>query len=166
MINLSREREDLRTKLDAHIIEGVLIINGDQANRQSEMPKPPRPANSMEVRLRITREIKVDYDIYRLDVNPTGAEVGGDKIPTILFTIQILIHIHIHNPNPIHIHNLLQFNSNSIHIHNLLQFHFSFHFSFPLQIKFPLHSKFKFKIPNIIYIISLNKPFKGQNNFN
>ena len=91
MVNLSRERENLRTKFDAHIIEGVLIINGDQANRQSEVPKPPRPANSMEVRLRITREIKVDYDIYRLDVNPTGAEVGGDKIPTI--SITILIHI-------------------------------------------------------------------------
>lgn len=83
MINLLREGEDLRPQFNADIIEVELIFNSDQANRQPEMAKPPRPTNSVQVRLRRPREVKVDDDIDGLHVNATRAEVRGDEVPAV-----------------------------------------------------------------------------------
>lgn len=83
MVNLSREREDLRPEFDAHIIECVLIVYCDQANGEAEVSEPAGPTNSVEVGLSVAGEVKVNDYIHGLHVNTARAEVGRHEVSAV-----------------------------------------------------------------------------------
>ena len=54
----------------------VVICN--QVHRKTQMAKPSRAANSVEVCLAVLRKVKVDDDIHGLDVNSSCEEICSD----------------------------------------------------------------------------------------
>ena len=66
--------------LNAIQIKPVLIRN--KVNCKTQMTKPTRPANAMEICLGILGEIEVDDDVDGLDIDTASEEVRADKIAT------------------------------------------------------------------------------------
>ncbi len=45
------------------------------------MAKSPRSANTMQIGLRVFREVKINDNVHRWDVNTTGQQISAHEIP-------------------------------------------------------------------------------------
>lgn len=64
--------------LDGLQVEAVL--GRDQVNGQTQMSKPARSSNSMQVGLRVFGKVKVDDHIYCLDVDTSSEQISADQV--------------------------------------------------------------------------------------
>lgn len=71
---------DFRAEVTLNIVEVEAIIPVDQIDGQAKVAIATRTTDTMEVGFRILGEVKVDDDVYRLDVDTTGEEIGADQI--------------------------------------------------------------------------------------
>ena len=83
MVDLLGEREDLSAELYADVVEVELVVHGDEADSEAEVSKAAGPAYSVEVSLSVGGEVKVDDDVYGLDVYAASAEVRGDEVSAV-----------------------------------------------------------------------------------
>ena len=56
--------------------EIVLVILSDKVDSETQVAETTRAADSVEIGLRVPREIEVDNDIHRHDIDTTSEEVG------------------------------------------------------------------------------------------
>lgn len=75
-VNLGRNRADFRPEFLLHSEKVVAVVIGDQVDRQTKVTESPRTTNSVQIGLSCFREIKVDHNINRLDVNSASKKVG------------------------------------------------------------------------------------------
>jgi len=59
-------------------IETVFI--GNEVDGQTQMAKPPRASNAVEVGFRILGKVEIDDNIYSLNVNASGEQVCAHEI--------------------------------------------------------------------------------------
>lgn len=64
--------------LDAIEVEPVLVR--DEIDGETQMSEPSRSTDTMEVRLRVLWEIKVDDDVHSLNVDTASEEVRADEV--------------------------------------------------------------------------------------
>lgn len=79
-INLGRNRLDFSAKFLFNAIQIEAIIVSDQVDSETKVAKPSRSSNSMEIGLSILGKVKIDYNIHRLDVNPSSKEVRANQM--------------------------------------------------------------------------------------
>ena len=79
-INSLGDRLDLRSKLLLNLIQIETILVGNKVDSQTQMPKSTRTTNAMKVSFAVFREIKVDDNVYCLDINTTSEEIGADEV--------------------------------------------------------------------------------------
>ena len=77
---MRRNGLDLSAKLLLDLVQVEAIIVGDQIDCQAKVPKAPTSSDTMQVCLRVLREVKIDDNVYGLDVNAAREEIGGDKV--------------------------------------------------------------------------------------
>lgn len=66
---------DLCAKLLFNTIQVKPVFVGDKVHRQPQMTKPPRTTNSVKIRLRILWEVKIDDNVYGLNVNSSCEQI-------------------------------------------------------------------------------------------
>ena len=79
-INSLGDRLDLRSEFLLNLIQIETILVGNKVNSQTQMPKSTRTTNTMKVSFAILREIKVDDNIYCLNIDTTSKEIGADEV--------------------------------------------------------------------------------------
>ena len=57
----------------------MLVVVSDEVDGEAQMTKTPRPANSVQVGLSISREVKVDDDVDGKNVNSSRKNVSADE---------------------------------------------------------------------------------------
>jgi hypothetical protein len=78
-VDVLRNREDLGVELIFDSEQVVLVVLSDEVDSQTEMSKTTRSSNSMQVGLSILREVEVDNDINRNDIDTTCEQVRAHK---------------------------------------------------------------------------------------
>ena len=81
-VNSLGNRLDLRSELLFNFIKIETILVSNKVDSQSQMPKSTRTTNTMKVSFTVLGEIKVDDNVYCLNINTTSKEVGTDKVTT------------------------------------------------------------------------------------
>ena len=71
---------NLGTELLLDFVKVEAVIPVDQVDRNSQMSETSRSTNTMEVGLRILREIEIDDYVDSLDVDATGKKIRANKI--------------------------------------------------------------------------------------
>jgi hypothetical protein len=79
-INSLRDGLDLRSKLLFNLIQIETILIGNKIDSQTQMPKSARTTNTMKVSFAVLGEIKVDDNVYCLNIDTTCKEVGADEV--------------------------------------------------------------------------------------
>ena len=61
------------------------VLESNEVDGQTKMPKSTRAPNAMQVGLRVLGEVKVDYNVDRLNVDTAGEKVGTNEVtrPTV-----------------------------------------------------------------------------------
>lgn len=84
--NSSQEVGDIgRQLLDDDVVEPLyicqhsLVLVGDEVDRHALPPEAPAPADTVEVVLRLGRQVVVDDEGDLLNIDAAGEEVGGDE---------------------------------------------------------------------------------------
>lgn len=75
-----RDRLDLCPQLLLDLVKVEPILVRDQVNCQSEMPKSPGSANSMQISLTILWEVEINDDVNGLNVYASSEEIRADEI--------------------------------------------------------------------------------------
>mmetsp|Transcript_2510 Transcript_2510/g.4648 ORF Transcript_2510/g.4648 Transcript_2510/m.4648 type:complete len:205 (-) Transcript_2510:386-1000(-) len=79
-VNLSGDRADLRPQILLHHPQRMAIIICDQVHCQSQVTKPSRSSNAVQVRLGILGEVKINDNIYALNIDTAREEIGSNKV--------------------------------------------------------------------------------------
>ena len=79
-INSLGNRLDFRSELLLNLIEIETILVGNKVDSQTQMPKSTRTTNAMKVGFAVLREIKVDDNVYCLNIDTTSKEIGADEV--------------------------------------------------------------------------------------
>jgi len=80
-VNRWRDGLNLSAKLLFYAVEVEAVLICHEVDAQTQVSEAARPADSMQVRLRIFGEIKIYHHVYRLNVNATSEKVRGDQAP-------------------------------------------------------------------------------------
>lgn len=73
--DLGRDGLDLSAQLLLNLVKIESVVIRDEVDGQTQVSEAPRTPNSVEVRLTVLGEIKVDHHIHGLDVNTTGKQI-------------------------------------------------------------------------------------------
>ena len=79
-VNSLGDRLNLRSKLLLNLIQIETILIGNKIDSQTQMPKSTRTTNTMKIRFAILGEIKVDDNVYCLNIDATSKEVRADEV--------------------------------------------------------------------------------------
>lgn len=79
-INGLRNGLDFRAQLLFDLVQIESVLVGDQVNCQTKVSKSSRTSNTMQICFTILWEIKIDYDVDRLDIDTTGKQVRADQV--------------------------------------------------------------------------------------
>ena len=79
-INSLGDRLDLRSELLLNLIQIETILVGNKVDSQTQMPKSTRATNAMKVSFAVLRKIKVNDDVYCLNIDTTSKEIGADEV--------------------------------------------------------------------------------------
>jgi hypothetical protein len=79
-INGLGNRLDFRSELLLNLIQVETILVCNKVDSQAQMSKSTRTTNTMKVSFAVLGEIKVDDDVYCLNIDTTSKEVGADEI--------------------------------------------------------------------------------------
>ena len=79
-INSLGDRLDLRSELLLNFIQIETILVGNKVDSQTQMPKSTRTTNAVKVSFTVLRKIKVDNNIYCLNIDTTSKEIGADEV--------------------------------------------------------------------------------------
>jgi hypothetical protein len=80
LLDVRRNGLDLRPQLllDAVKVEPVVVRN--EVDRQTQVAEAPRPPDAVQIGLAVFREVEVDDNVDRLDVDAAREEVGADEV--------------------------------------------------------------------------------------
>lgn len=86
LVNDLGNRLYLRPKLllDAVQVESVFIC--DKVDGETQVSETTGSSNTVKVGFRVFREVKVDDDVYSLDINATRKQVRTNEVPTYAVT--------------------------------------------------------------------------------
>ena len=79
LVDVLRDRVDLRVQVILNLEQVLLVVVRDEVEGDTEMAETTRSTNSMQVGLREAREVKVDDDVDRQDVDTTSEDVCANK---------------------------------------------------------------------------------------
>jgi hypothetical protein len=79
-INSLGDRLNFRSELLLNLIQIETILIGNKVDSQTQMPKSTRTTNAMKVSFAVLREIKVDDNVYCLNIYTTSKEIGADEV--------------------------------------------------------------------------------------
>lgn len=79
-INSLGDRLDLRSELLLNLIQIETILVGNKVNSQTQMAKSTRTTNAMKVSFAVFREIKVDDNVYCLNIDTASKEIRADEV--------------------------------------------------------------------------------------
>lgn len=71
LVDLRRDRLNLRLKFLLNLVQVEAVVVRDEVDCNAEVAKAARAADTVKVRLRVPREVEVDDNVDRLDVNTT-----------------------------------------------------------------------------------------------
>jgi hypothetical protein len=57
----------------------MLVLLSDKVDGETEVPKTTRTTDSMQIGLRVLREVEVDHDVHRLNIDTTGEQVSANE---------------------------------------------------------------------------------------
>lgn len=77
-----RDRLDFSAQLLFDLVEVEPVFIRHQVDRQAEMTKASRAADTMKVGFAILGEIKVNHHVYGLNIDTASEEVGTDEVAT------------------------------------------------------------------------------------
>lgn len=80
-VDILRNRLDLCAQFLFNSVQVEAIIPVDKVDRKSQMPKTPRPTNSVKIRFGILREVKIYDNVDCLNIDTTSQQVRTDKVP-------------------------------------------------------------------------------------
>ena len=75
LINLWWDGLDFSAKLMFDTIEVVSVLKGDEVDGKTKMTETTRSTDSVQVCLRVLREIKVDNNIHRLYIDTSCEQI-------------------------------------------------------------------------------------------
>ena len=79
-INCLGDRLDFRSELLLNLIQIETILVGNKVNSQTQMSKSTRTTNAMKVSFAVFWEIKVNDNVYCLNIDTTSKEIRADKV--------------------------------------------------------------------------------------
>lgn len=80
LVNDSRDGLDFRAQFLLNPVKIITIVPIDQVDSQTQMTKPARTTDTMKICLSILREIEIDDNVYRLDINTTSQQIRANQI--------------------------------------------------------------------------------------
>lgn len=57
----------------------MLVLLSDKVDGETEVAKTTRTTDSMQIGLRVLREVEVDHDVHRLNIDTTGEQVSANE---------------------------------------------------------------------------------------
>ena len=75
LVHLFGHGHDFSVQLLLYAHEVLLVVVRDEVNGQAQVAEAPTPADSVEVGLRVAREVEVEDHVHSLDVNAAREEV-------------------------------------------------------------------------------------------
>jgi hypothetical protein len=85
-VHFLRDGLNVRLQLLLDAAQIVAVLEGDEVDRNAQMTETSRSSDTMQIGLRVTREVKVDDHIHRLNVNAASEQVGAHEIAAIALT--------------------------------------------------------------------------------
>jgi len=79
LVDVLRNGLDLSVQIILNIEHVILVILTDEVDRQTEVTEPAWATNPVQIRVRLPREIEVDHDIHRHDIDTTREHVRRDE---------------------------------------------------------------------------------------
>ena len=78
-VNILRDRLNLSVQLVLDLEQIVLVSFSDEVNCDTQVTKPSRSADPVQVRLCILREVKVYHNVHRLDIDTSCEDVRAHQ---------------------------------------------------------------------------------------
>lgn len=75
LVDVGRNRLDLRAQITLNVVQVVPIIPVDQVDGKTKVTETSRPTDTMEVGLGVLGEVKIDDDVDGLNVDTTSEKV-------------------------------------------------------------------------------------------
>ena len=79
-VDALRDRLDLRAELLLDLVEVETVLVSDKVDREAQVSKAARATDTVQVRLAVLGEVKVDDDVDGLDVDTASEEVRADEV--------------------------------------------------------------------------------------
>lgn len=80
LVDARRDCLDFSAKISLNVVQVESIIPVDQVNGQTQVTVTAGSTDSVQISLGILGEIKVDDNVYSLDINTTGEKIGADEV--------------------------------------------------------------------------------------
>mmetsp|Transcript_2200 Transcript_2200/g.7977 ORF Transcript_2200/g.7977 Transcript_2200/m.7977 type:complete len:876 (+) Transcript_2200:144-2771(+) len=75
-----RDGLDFGAELLLNLVQIVAVVVRNEVDGEAEVAEAAGAADAVQVRLRVFREIEIDHDVDRLNVDAAGEEIGRDEI--------------------------------------------------------------------------------------
>ncbi len=76
LVNYARNRGNLSAQFSFNVEHVLTIVLRDKIHSETQMSKTTGTANTMQICFGCLREVKIDDDVYRLDVDAASEEIG------------------------------------------------------------------------------------------
>jgi len=81
-VDAGRDGLDFSAEFLLDTVEVVSVVIGDQVDGEAQVSEASGAPHSVQIRLGVSREVKVDDHVHGLNVDTAGEEVGGHEVAT------------------------------------------------------------------------------------